>query len=59
MLNIFGNASCTPLLMGFCAGNGVGISFLTEHWRFLARVQGQGLSHIIAKRDWEGMRQTT
>ena len=27
----FGNVSCSPFLMGFCAENGVGMSFLNEH----------------------------
>ena len=36
----FGNVLCSPFLLGFCAKNGVGVSFLTEHGRFLARVQG-------------------
>lgn len=36
----FGRVSCSPPLMGLCAERGVGISFLTENGRFLARVQG-------------------
>ena len=36
----FGNVLCSPFLMGFCAENGVGLSFLSEYGRFLARVQG-------------------
>ena len=38
----FGNVSCSPFLMGFCGENGVGLSFLTENGRFLARAQGPG-----------------
>lgn len=34
----FGQVSCSPYLMGFCAENGVAISFLTEHGDFLAKV---------------------
>jgi CRISPR-associated protein Cas1 len=36
----FGNVSCSPFLMGFCAESNVALSFLSEHGRFLARVQG-------------------
>ena len=36
----FGQVSCSPYLMGFCAENDVAISFLTENGRFLAKVQG-------------------
>ncbi len=47
----FGNVSCSPFLMGFCAGNGVGISFLTEHGRFLARVQGPVSGNVLLRRE--------
>src|SRR5208337_4566765 len=36
----FGQVSCSPFLMGLCGEGGVALSFLTEHGRFLARVQG-------------------
>jgi len=38
----FGQVSCSPVPMGFCAENGVAISFLTENGGFLAKVQGKG-----------------
>ncbi|MFZ4439899.1 MAG: type I-C CRISPR-associated endonuclease Cas1c [Syntrophales bacterium] len=47
----FGNVSCSPFLMGFCAENGVGISFLTEHGRFLARVQGPVSGNVLLRRE--------
>ena len=47
----FGNVSCSPFLMGFCAGNGVGISFLTENGRFLARVQGPVSGNVLLRRE--------
>ncbi|MCX5819414.1 MAG: type I-C CRISPR-associated endonuclease Cas1c [Deltaproteobacteria bacterium] len=47
----FGNISCSPFLMGFCAENGVGISFLTEHGRFLARVQGPVSGNVLLRRE--------
>ena len=36
----FGNVLCSPFLLGLCGERGVHVSFLTEHGRFLARVEG-------------------
>src|SRR3989339_444077 len=47
----FGNVSCSPFLMGFCAENDVGISFLTERGRFLARVQGPVSGNVLLRRE--------
>ncbi len=47
----FGNVSCSPFLMGFCAENGVGVSFLTEHGRFLARIQGPVSGNVLLRRE--------
>jgi CRISPR-associated protein Cas1 len=47
----FGNVACSPFLMGFCAENGVGVSFLTEHGRFLARVQGPVSGNVLLRRE--------
>lgn len=47
----FGNVSCSPFLMGFCGENGVGISFLSEHGRFLARVQGPVSGNVLLRRE--------
>ncbi len=47
----FGNVSCSPFLMGFCAENNVAISFLTEHGRFLARVQGPVSGNVLLRRE--------
>lgn len=47
----FGNISCSPFLMGFCAENGVGISFLSENGRFLARVQGPVSGNVLLRRE--------
>lgn len=47
----FGNVSCSPFLMGFCGENGVGISFLTENGRFLARVQGPISGNVLLRRE--------
>jgi len=47
----FGNVSCSPYLMGFCAENNVAISFLTEHGRFLAKVQGPVSGNVLLRRE--------
>jgi len=47
----FGNVSCSPFLMGFCGENGVGLSFLSEHGRFLARVQGPVSGNVLLRRE--------
>lgn len=47
----FGQVSCSPYLMGFCAENNVGVSFLTEYGRFLARVQGPVSGNVMLRRE--------
>jgi CRISPR-associated protein Cas1 len=47
----FGRVMCSPFLMGFCAENGVGMSFLTENGRFLARVQGPASGNVLLRRE--------
>jgi len=47
----FGQVSCSPFLMGFCAENGVEISFLSEYGRFLARVQGPVTGNVLLRRE--------
>lgn len=47
----FGNVSLSPYLMGFCAENNVSISFLTEHGRFLAKVQGPVSGNVLLRRE--------
>lgn len=46
----FGQVSMSPALMGFCAEKGVGVSFLTEHGRFLARVHGPVSGNVLLRR---------
>ena len=46
----FGQVSCSPFLMGFCAEKDVAISFLTERGRFLARVQGPVSGNVLLRR---------
>lgn len=47
----FGQVSCSPFLMGFAAERGLGFSFLTEHGRFLARVQGPISGNVLLRRE--------
>lgn len=47
----FGQVSCSPYLMGFCAENGVAISFLTEYGGFLAKVQGPVSGNVLLRRE--------
>jgi CRISPR-associated protein Cas1 len=46
-----GLVSMSPALMGFCAENRVGVSFLTEHGRFLARIQGSIHGNVLLRRE--------
>jgi CRISP-associated protein Cas1 len=46
----FGNVAASPFLMGACAEHGITLSFLTEHGRFLARVEGPVTGNILLRR---------
>ncbi len=46
----FGNVSCSPFLLGFCAQNDVAVSFLTENGRFLAKVTGPVSGNVLLRR---------
>ena len=46
----FGQVSCSPFLLGRCAENGVKVAFLTEHGRFLARVEGPVSGNVLLRR---------
>ena len=45
-----GRASISPSLMNACTEAGVTISFLTEHGRFLARVEGPRSGNVLVRR---------
>jgi CRISP-associated protein Cas1 len=47
----FGQVSCSPPLMGMCAERSVAISFLSEHGRFLARVEGPVSGNVLLRRE--------
>jgi CRISPR-associated protein Cas1 len=47
----FGQVSCSPPLMGLCAERSVAISFLSEHGKFLARVEGPVSGNVLLRRE--------
>lgn len=47
----FGQVSCSPPLMGLCGERNVAISFLSEHGRFYARVQGPVSGNVLLRRE--------
>jgi CRISPR-associated protein Cas1 len=46
----FGNVLCSPFLLGLCAERGIAVSFLSEHGRFLASVQGPVRGNVLLRR---------
>ena len=46
----FGRVGVSPPLMGFCAEQGIALSFLTEHGRFVARVEGAQSGNVLLRR---------
>jgi CRISP-associated protein Cas1 len=46
-----GIVSMSPPLMGFCAERNVGVSFLNDHGRFLARIQGPVNGNVLLRRE--------
>lgn len=47
----FGNVSASPFLLGRCGERNVGVSFLSERGRFLARVQGPVSGNVLLRRE--------
>lgn len=47
----FGNVGCSPFLMGSCGQRNVGLSFLSEQGRFLARVHGPVTGNVLLRRE--------
>lgn len=45
-----GQVSCSPALMSLCVENGVGLAFLTENGKFLARVNGPVSGNVLLRR---------
>lgn len=46
----FGQISVSPFLMGYCAEQGIGLTFYTEYGKFLARVQGKQTGNVLLRR---------
>jgi CRISPR-associated protein Cas1 len=46
-----GIVSMSPPLMGFCAERNVGVCFLSDHGRFLARIQGPVNGNVLLRRE--------
>lgn len=46
----WGQVTCSHPVLGLCCEKGVGISFLTEQGRFLARVQGPVSGNVLLRR---------
>ncbi len=47
----FGRVGISPQLMGYCGQNGIAISFMTEHGRFLAAVNGFTHGNVLLRRE--------
>ncbi|MEG1603698.1 MAG: CRISPR-associated endonuclease Cas1, partial [Cloacibacillus sp.] len=47
----FGQVNVTPPLLGFCAENGVPISFFTEYGKFLASVHGPVSGNVLLRKE--------
>lgn len=46
----FGRVGMSPPLMGHCAEAGVAVSFLSEHGKFMARVEGPCSGNVLLRR---------
>lgn len=46
----FGFKSITPALMAFCVENNIGISYLSMHGKFLARVYGEQRGNVLLRK---------
>jgi CRISP-associated protein Cas1 len=47
----FGQTTCSPALMALCCERNVTVSFLTEHGRFLGRVEGATPGNVLVRRE--------
>jgi CRISPR-associated protein Cas1 len=47
----FGAIGASPYLLGFCAERGVGVSFLSERGRFLAKLEGPVSGNVLLRRE--------
>ena len=47
----FGQVSCSSPLLGFCGEKGITVTYLSEHGRFLARVEGPTRGNVLLRRE--------
>lgn len=47
----FGRVLASPSLLGYCAEQGISVSFLTPNGRFLARVEGPVSGNVLLRRE--------
>ena len=45
----FGNVMCSPFLLGLCGERDIHVSFLTEHGKFLARLEGAVSGNVLLR----------
>lgn len=50
-ITCFGRVGISPQLMGYCGQHGIAISFMTEHGRFLAAVNGFTPGNVLLRRE--------
>lgn len=48
---LFGQVSCSAPLLGFCSEKGITVTYLSEHGRFLARVEGPTRGNVLLRRE--------
>jgi CRISPR-associated protein Cas1 len=46
----WGQVACSPPVLGLCCERGVGVSFLTEQGKFLARITGPVSGNVLLRR---------
>ncbi|MEM8997677.1 MAG: CRISPR-associated endonuclease Cas1, partial [Acidobacteriota bacterium] len=47
----FGRITCSPATLGLCAERQVSVVFLSEHGRFLCRVEGPTSGNVLLRRE--------
>ena len=50
-ISCFGRVGMSPQLMGHCGQNGIAITYMTEHGRFLAAVNGFTPGNVLLRRE--------
>lgn len=47
----FGNVGCSPFLLGMCCERGVNAACMTEHGRFMYRIQGPTSGNVLLRKE--------